>query len=241
MPKRYWYIILTYLLVQLALPFPIVIGLKWLAPGLTNSQIETYALLGAYAIGLVFFLYLLKPDMQRSEMRNGPGIGGIIKWSLLGVVLAYLTNIVVNLINIEIIGLEGGSENTEMIMNKIEENWLFLLLPILFAPIFEEIIFRKIIFGQLNKKMNFFFAALISSLAFAALHLDFEFILSYFAMGVVFAYLYVKTNRIIVPIFAHMAMNTIAVVLSLAIDVEDLERRLEEMENAATIILGGLI
>jgi len=55
-------------------------------------------------------------------------------------------------------------------------------------------------------------------------------------MGVVFAFLYVKTKRIIVPILVHMLMNTIVVMAQLLIDPELLEQM---QEQAQFIFFGG--
>ena len=63
--------------------------------------------------------------------------------------------------------------------------------------------------------MNFFFAALISSLIFSIAHGELEHLILYGAMGFTFAFLYIKTKRILVPIFTHVAMNTIVVIMQL--------------------------
>ncbi len=52
------------------------------------------------------------------------------------------------------------------------------------------------------------------------IHLDFLHILVYTAMGFVFAFLYVQTKRIIVPIIVHAGMNTLVVVAQLTLDPE---------------------
>ncbi|WP_054752671.1 CPBP family intramembrane glutamic endopeptidase [Piscibacillus salipiscarius] len=153
--------------------------------------------------------------------------------------LAFLAQYISSIINVTVFDIEQSSENTALIMDYIDNNIWFIILPILFAPLLEEIIFRKIIFGQLYKKMNFFLAAVISSSLFSVLHLDFTFTLTYIAMGLVFAYLYVKTKRILVPILVHMAMNTTVVLLQLTVDLEDLEKQLQEYQNAAMILIGG--
>src|SRR5699024_12863433 len=88
----------------------------------------------------------------------------------------------------------------------------------------EELLFRKIIFGSLYRRMNFFWAAILSSLAFGVIHLDLTHLLIYTGMGLVFSYLYVKTKTIIVPILVHMSMNTITVLMLLTVDIEVLER-----------------
>ena len=82
-----------------------------------------------------------------------------------------------------------------------------LVTTIIFAPLFEEIMCRKIIFSTLYTKTNFFIASLVSSIAFAVPHMDFTYLLSYIATGFVLSFIYVKTKRIIVPIIAHSSIN----------------------------------
>ncbi|GEL76660.1 CPBP family intramembrane glutamic endopeptidase [Tenuibacillus multivorans] len=239
MPKRYWSIILIYLAAQ----FSALIGVPLLLQIFNNMTLvdaQVYWSIFSMAIATYFIIKNLRPDIKNAQMRERPGGGGtVLKWSVIGFVLAYLAQVVANYINIEVFGITQSSENTNQLISMIEDNLLFIVLPILFAPLLEEIIFRKIIFGQLHQRMNFFIAAIISALMFSLLHFDFKFILTYAAMGLVFAYLYVKTKRIIVPIIVHMALNTFAVMMNLFIDIEELERQLEELENAAMILIGG--
>ncbi|WP_350340518.1 CPBP family intramembrane glutamic endopeptidase [Paenibacillus hexagrammi] len=83
---------------------------------------------------------------------------------------------------------------------------------ILNAPIVEEIIFRKIIFGSLVSKSNFFISAFISSILFAALHNDWQGFLLYFVIGVVFCYIYYKSSSIIPTLIGHLILNFIFII-----------------------------
>ncbi|MDV2581641.1 CPBP family intramembrane glutamic endopeptidase [Alkalibacillus haloalkaliphilus] len=236
MPRRYWGILIVYIIAQL-LPGIILVNIHY--PESPTIDDMVYWTLGSMAIATLWILYLLRKDMAEVNMRSGPTTGEIVKWSIIGVFLAYAVQIVANMINIYVLGIDGGSENTQSIMEIIDANIWFIILPIVFAPILEEIIFRKIIFGELYKRTNFIIAGIISALIFAAVHMDFTFILTYTAMGFAFAYLYVKTKRIIVPIIAHMAMNAIVVLIQMNVDIDELERQLEEFENAMMIFFGG--
>ncbi|MDQ0351818.1 membrane protease YdiL (CAAX protease family) [Alkalibacillus filiformis] len=236
MPRRYWGILIVYIIAQL-LPGIILVNIHY--PENPPIDDMVYWTLASMAIATLWILYLLRKDMAEVNMRSGPTTGEIIKWSIIGVFLAYAVQIVANMINIYVLGIEEGSENTQSIMQIIDTNIWFILLPIVFAPVLEEIIFRKIIFGELYKRTNFIIAGIISALIFAAVHMDFTYILTYTAMGFAFAYLYVKTKRIIVPIIAHMAMNAIVVLIQMNVDIDELERQLEEFENAMMIFFGG--
>jgi membrane protease YdiL (CAAX protease family) len=86
------------------------------------------------------------------------------------------------------------------------------IYTVLFAPILEELIFRKIIFGWLQRDNEKFsiLAATISSLLFASSHMNLPYILGYFAVGFVLCYFYFKTRRLHVVILAHMFLNFFA-------------------------------
>lgn len=136
------------------------------------------------------------------------------------------------------LGIETGSENTAQIINLIEQFPIVILISSVIGPILEEIVFRKIIFGRLHQRFGFFLSALISSVIFALAHFEPEHVILYSAMGFTFAFLYVKTKRILVPIFAHVAMNTMVVLIQ-SVFREDLERMIKEAEQIQGFI-GGL-
>ena len=123
-------------------------------------------------------------------------------------------------------------------MRIIDSAPFVILVVSIIGPILEEIVFRKIIFGSLYQRFGFFISALVSSLIFAVAHMDFVHILLYASMGFTFAFLYVKTKRILVPIFAHVAMNTLVVILQLNYD-----RIIEWQEkySGVTQFIGGFL
>ncbi|KAL6613270.1 Abi-domain-containing protein [Neocallimastix californiae] len=84
------------------------------------------------------------------------------------------------------------------------------------APIFEELIFRGLIFG-LIKKFSVVLAYIVSSFLFAFAHFEFEFstLISeiyyfpfYFITGVIFAYTYNYDGYLLASILSHILNNT---------------------------------
>lgn len=86
------------------------------------------------------------------------------------------------------------------------------LATIVVSPISEELIFRGVFLNRLKLIVPTTFAVLISSLLFASLH-GFGSIFSAFIFAVCIAILYLKTDNILVPIFAHFLNNLIAEVI----------------------------
>ncbi|HLR59398.1 MAG TPA: type II CAAX endopeptidase family protein [Pseudogracilibacillus sp.] len=235
-PKRYWFTLLTYVLMHASglVTIPIFALVFKLGP----VDALVYSQLFAFILATIISLFILRNDISNELKTSQTGVGKIITWSIIGLFLAYLAQLTAASIEMYVLGIDPGSENTADIMKVINASTIFLLIPAIFAPILEELVFRKIIFGSLYKRMNFFWAAILSSIAFGVIHLDLTHLLIYTGMGLVFSYLYVKTKTIIVPIIVHMGMNTITVLAQLFIDVEELERLQNEL-GALINLIGG--
>lgn len=236
-PKRYWYVIITFIIMQMIVAF--IAPILHFGFGIEMLDAAVYAYIGSFIVALIIILSLMKNDLKEEKLKHPLSIGQIIGWSVAGLFLAWIAQAIAVTIEMQLFGIDPASENTEVIVDFTRSNILFILIPAIIAPILEEIIFRKILFGTFYKKMNFFIAALLSSLIFAVLHLDFTHLLIYATMGFVFAFLYVQTKRIIVPIIVHMAINTIAVLGQLLIDPEMLEKMEQMQKNIQLILLGG--
>lgn len=87
-----------------------------------------------------------------------------------------------------------------------------LIATVFISPISEELIFRGVFLNRLQLIVPTVFAVLISSLLFASLH-SFGSIFSAFIFAVSISILYLKTDNIFVPLFAHFLNNLIAEIL----------------------------
>jgi membrane protease YdiL (CAAX protease family) len=91
---------------------------------------------------------------------------------------------------------------------------LYAIMPInvvLFGPIIEEIVYRKIIFGSLNRKFSFAVAATASSAIFGVAHMSWKLFLAYFLVGYILCFLYKKTASLYSPVLVHACLNLIPV------------------------------
>lgn len=233
MPKRYWWVIATYVIMQLS---GLVAGVFFIAAGF--SQIETTAIWTtiSFTIALIIILILMRQDIAASRIAEGRAtIDESILWAFLGIFIAYGAQIVASIIEQQLLGVQQTSENTQIITEVAKAMPIFIVVVAVFGPILEEVVFRKIIFGSLYKRFDFTIAALVSSLVFGLTHLDPVHLLTYTAIGFVFAFLYYKTKRIIVPIVAHVAMNSIVILLQV-IFADEIEKYLEQIEQTAQLI-----
>ncbi|ULT57307.1 CPBP family intramembrane metalloprotease [Neobacillus drentensis] len=240
MKKEYWWVIIVYIAMQ----FSSLVGLPILIFGFKHFDISQRLavpvyLIASFSIALIIILLILRKEMNtRSLDEKGTSFGYSAIWAVLGVFLALFAQYVAAIIE-RLLGIKMGSENTQDILKIIETLPLAILVTSIIGPILEEIVFRKIIFGALFKRYNFFISALISSVIFALAHMEPVHILLYAAMGFTFAFLYVKTKRIIVPIFAHVSMNTMVVLVQSVYkdDIERLRREAEAIQN----FIGGFL
>ncbi|UTR05696.1 CPBP family intramembrane metalloprotease [Alkalihalobacillus sp. LMS6] len=191
----------------------------------------------SFSVGLVAILLILRRDEQLGGGLRGTKITPLetVSWSIIGVFLVFGTQIVAGLIQTLIFGIDQGSENTEDLVAIAQEFLPFIIVIAVIGPIIEELVFRKAIFGWLYVRTNFWIAGLISSVIFAVIHFDFQHILIYGAMGFAFAFLYVKTKRIIVPIIAHIALNSFVVIVQVLL-IDDIN----EMMDVASFIYNML-
>ncbi|WP_062352603.1 CPBP family intramembrane glutamic endopeptidase [Bacillus kwashiorkori] len=216
MKREYKLILLIYIAMQLS--SPIIISLLALVYNNLNPSGDQFfqTTRVSWTVFSFFFTLLISVYLLRKERtaHNALPISTSIIWAITGIFLAFIAQSA-GILTETLLGIEQGSENTQNILAVIESMPIFIVVVSIFGPILEEIVFRKIIFGTLYQRMNFLMAGLVSSLIFAIAHMEFEHIILYSFMGFTFAFLYVKTSRIIVPIFAHVTMNTLVIVVQL--------------------------
>jgi membrane protease YdiL (CAAX protease family) len=232
--KRHWYVILTYVIMQ----FSSILGIPLLYNlGVQPREVAVaYWLIFSFFGALLIILLLLRKDMKSTELRDDRSPMPIaIAWAIIGIFLAMFAQGMAATIENKVFGIEYGSENTQFLVEIAKVTPLFIIVTSIIGPILEEIIFRKLLFGTLYKRFNFFIAGLLSSIVFAIVHMDFTHILIYTAMGFTFAFLYVRTKRIIVPIIAHVAMNTLVVLIQLVFK-DELEKYQQQVETMQSFI-----
>lgn len=83
------------------------------------------------------------------------------------------------------------------------------IATVFISPISEELIFRGVIFNRFKLAMPTSIAILLSSLLFAAMH-SYGSIVAAFIFAICMAILYLRTDNIAVPIFAHFLNNFLA-------------------------------
>ncbi|PGP20438.1 CPBP family intramembrane metalloprotease [Bacillus anthracis] len=128
------------------------------------------------------------------------------KWVLIATGLAILSSLLFSYIKTSV---SIGTGNVSNVNQKIEINFLYVLIPVLVAPIIEEFIFRKVLplgLEILLEQVNRVTAIIIANGIFAAVHFDW-FFFPYFVNGCLYAWSYEKTKDLKVPMLAHTSYN----------------------------------
>lgn len=92
---------------------------------------------------------------------------------------------------------------------------LGIIVIVILAPIFEEIIFRGFLLSGLKSRFSDIKAILLSGVAFALMHMNPEQTVYQFLLGATCAYVAIKSGSLILPIIIHAFSNLIALLLDL--------------------------
>ena len=168
--------------------------------------------LGAVALGFTLGKYRCGPEYL--GLHTGPSPRGLLLG--LGVVLAGIVATAMYVQGVSVLG------------------WTFLLPPSLsrmlqlagtpvavglvatvLAPLAEEVFFRGFVFGALARKVGIPAGMALSSLLFAAGHMQPGVLVPTFVLGLMLAWLYWRTSSLWTTIFAHFAFNLVALAISL--------------------------
>ena len=215
--KTAFYVLLTYIICQLSVLILIFIpslkdSLLQLFSGVSEQEslIKLSAWWSTISFGVAFVVsyILISRNKQFWDVFKGEkaSIGASIGWGVIGFFLVFLGQTIGAYIELAL-GIDMGSENTEAIMNVTKVAPIMILATVFLGPILEELVFRRVIFGSIIQNYNFWIASIVSAIVFAAIHMDFTHILLYTICGMIFAFLYYKTKRLLTPIIAHILLN----------------------------------
>jgi ABC-2 type transport system permease protein len=103
--------------------------------------------------------------------------------------------------------LEGARES---VLVSVQDQLWIAVLAVAAAPIFEEFIFRGLIFGGLRRTLGLTVSVLASAAIFALVHPPFS-VIPVFGLGIAAALVYERTRLLIGPIAVHAVYNAAVV------------------------------
>ena len=127
---------------------------------------------------------------------------------------------VINMMIINAVGNVG--ENEETVQSLISATpWIAMVFTTFLAPFIEEMVFRKTLQDCFHNK---YFFMITSGILFGLVHVlgsnnpgEYLLILSYGAVGFMFAHSLSKTDNIFVPIMLHMFHNGLLTLISIMV------------------------
>ncbi|KMY29939.1 CAAX protease [Lysinibacillus xylanilyticus] len=235
--KTALYVLLIYILMQisgilLAKPFhKLVMSTTGLPSEQAAPLTQGWYIALSFAIALILSLILTSRDKAFWDIYQGKKetIPLSIMWGIIGFFLVFFGQMIGAAIEMAIFGIQGGSQNTADIVSIAKGTPIAILAIVVFGPILEEFVFRRVIFGSLVQTTNFWIAGIVSAIFFALIHFDFSHILLYTICGLIFAFLYHKTKRIWTSIIAHVMLNGFVTLVQLY--AEPLQKFLEQLEK----------
>lgn len=186
-----------------------VILMNFLAKFASENTITLSLLLTILSVDVIGFplAYLAckgVPTQPIPEKKLGAGTFLLFVLMSFGIVIpgVFIGNVVHTLITMP---FGGASTAIATIMANSDAFWRILTIGI-GAPIFEELVFRKLIVDRLIKYGEFI-AIFASGLTFGLFHGNFQQFFFAFALGLLFAFVYARTGRIRYTIGLHMSIN----------------------------------
>ncbi|MGX8728454.1 MAG: CPBP family intramembrane glutamic endopeptidase [Lachnospiraceae bacterium] len=156
-----------------------------------------------YLVGVPVAILIMKPMPTKRPKEEKLPFGRILVLIIVSIFFMLAGNIIGQLVSYL---LSGGTAENRVTQLVTMEGWLQFIPVVILAPIFEELVFRKLLIdrvGRFGEKI----AIIFSALAFALFHTNFFQFFYCFAIGLVFAYAYVRTGKYIVPVLMHMLVN----------------------------------
>ena len=182
----------------------------------TSIALSTFSNLICFIILILMYRKSIVTGFKDLKEKKGkPLLDGFNYW-FIGLMVMVLSNTIISFIN-------GGSTSTneEQIRTMLNSSWLTILSVSILAPVIEELVFRKA-FRDIFKNKWLYLAT--AGLLFGALHvltssissfIDYLYLIPYCSMGLAFAYMYYKTDNILVSITMHVTHNTINAISTL--------------------------
>lgn len=171
-----------------------------------------------YVLPLPILLFLMRKLDSTEIKKNNLGFKTFLKYLCITFTLMWIGNITGTIIT-NLLSFTIQNDIANPIQNLINSTdlWLNLILISLIGPIFEEIIFRKILIDR-TIKYGPLASILVSAIIFGLIHGNLNQFCYTVLVGVFFAYVYIKTGQIKYSIGLHIILNMLGSVLSMIVN-----------------------
>lgn len=171
-----------------------------------------------YVLPLPILLFLMRKLDSTEIKKNNLGFKTFLKYLCITFTLMWIGNITGTIIT-NLLSFTIQNDIANPIQNLINSTdlWLNLILISLICPIFEEVIFRKILIDR-TIKYGPLASILVSAIIFGLIHGNLNQFCYTVLVGGFFAYVYIKTGQIKYSIGLHIILNMLGSVLSMIVN-----------------------
>lgn len=163
--------------------------------------------------------YLIIRDMPMAQKTNIQKASGkmLISGFLVCISALYMGNLIGLALMKTISVLQGRpmANPVEEILSSLS-GWAIFLVMVVMAPVFEEILFRKVLIDRIRLYGDKA-AIIVSAFIFGLSHGNFYQFFYAFLIGIVLAYIYIRTGRLRYTILFHMTINFIGSIVGLKV------------------------
>ena len=190
-----------------------------------------------YCIAMPIGIAMIKKIPSQMASESSLGIGDFIKYQIICIPIMYIGNIIGTFLSYVL--SSGTATNALESILSADNMAINIFFVVILAPIFEELIFRKLLIDRCSKygeKTAIIFSALMFGLFHGNL---FQFFYA-FGIGLILAYVYTHTRKLRYPILMHMIINfwgsVPGVMLLSQLDEEVLNQVMMGTADEATIL-----
>ena len=181
----------------------------------------TFQMLSFCLFGLIISTLILWINYKKEKLSFGLSIENLkyVIWTPLIYLITIILLLFVGLLNQYLLtnffDIEIKPQDILERFKELENSFeisIFVIGSAVIAPIYEELLFRGIIFPTLIQKTNFTIALVLSSLLFAVLHFHLSALLPLFVLSIILSITYLYTSTIWASISLHALFNLISII-----------------------------
>ena len=188
----------------------------------------------------IFYLLMKKLDSVELEKTNIT-VKKFILYTGITITLMWIGNVTGLIITMLLSGaMQNDIANPVHQLINSSDIWINLLIISIFAPICEEILFRKFLIDR-TIKYGAKVSIILSAVLFAFFHGNLNQFFYAFLMGGFFAYVYIRTGKITYTIILHVIVNFMGSVMSLILANSVTNIQITPNPVDAVIILGYIV
>jgi hypothetical protein len=168
-------------------------------------------------LGVVWFFAIY---WRRSSLRDLGfryySIGKTIWYTFLSLLLIFLVSFIYVIILQKFFGIDApGSKIDELVRSGNVSGNILIVVTAVIAPLCEEVYFRGFLYPAFRKSFGVVIGIFLSSIVFAAAHLDLYSFFPIMVIGWILAFMYEKTKSIFPVIFLHSIYNLTLILILL--------------------------